>query len=282
MEGCSVTSTSEIIEDLTATGALAPIPTSVVAPFETPEMVAVITTSEAYPALQLDVIAALAQVRALPSYPALRDEMTKALDEAKALQVTDADTYTRAGALVGNLGALADRAKDWWKPATEIAFKLHRWLTARRGGDVTPLEQERDRLTTDAGDWKKEQDRLQVERDAAVTAEAKRQADEIAQAQALTYEAQGMPELAAAIIEEAAAAPAPIVSTASHVPTGVGFSHGKDFVIRVINIGLVPRDYLMVNEAAVLKVVKAMKGKIRIPGIAIEEKDATKGRRRAS
>jgi hypothetical protein len=279
-----VTSTGEILEDIKATdAAIATITaTPVVAPFTVPEFVAVVTTSEKYPELQAEVITALGLVRALPSYPALRQEMTTALDSAKALQVTDADTYTRAGALVATLGALSLRAEAWWKPATDIAYKLHRWLTARRGADVTPLEAERDRILKDAGVWKAEQDRLQAIKDAEAAAAAKREADALAEAQALALVEQGMPELAEAVIEEAAAAPAPFVSGPSLVPTGVGFSHGKDFTIRVINIALVPRDYLIVDEAAVLKVVKAMKGKIKIPGIAIEQKDATKGRRRAS
>lgn len=275
-------STGEILEDM-KDGALATITaTPVVAPFTVPEFVAVVTTSERYPELQAEVITALGQVRALPSYPALRREMDTALEQAKALQVTDADTYTRAGALVATLGALADRAEAWWEPATGIAYKLHRWLTARRGADKTPLEQERKRILDAAGAWKSEQDRLQVERDAAAAAEAKRQADELAQAQALQLEAQGMPELAAAVIEEAAAAPAPIVSAPSLVPSGVGFSHGTDYEIKVINPALVPREYMVPDEKKILRVVKAMQGVIKIPGVLITRKPSTGGRRRAS
>lgn len=275
-------STGEIIEDLTNTGALAPLSTSVVAPFQVPEMVAVITTSEAYPALQAEVITALTQVRALPSYPALRQEMTTALETAKALKVTDADTYARAGALAGTLGALSLRAEAWWKPATDIAYKLHRWLTARRGVDVAPLEQERKRLLDEAGAWNKEQLRLEAERNAAAAAEAKRQADELAQAQALQLEAEGMPELAAAVIEEAAAAPAPLLQLASLVPKGVGMTHGQDWKIEIINAALVPREYCMPDENWILTVVRRMKGLIKIAGVKITPKDTNKGRRRAS
>lgn len=279
-----MTSTGQILEDIKASdAAIATITaTPVVAPFTVPEVVAVITTSEAYPTLQLEVITALSQVRALPSYPALREAMTTALEEAKALKVTDADTYTRAGALVGTLGALSLRAEAWWKPATDIAYKLHRWLTARRSADVAPLEAERDRILKDAGVWKAEQDRLQAERDAAASLAQKQIDDEVAQAQALTFEAQGMPEVAAALIEEAAAAPAPIVSTPSFVPTGVGLSHGKDWTVDVIKADLVPRNYCSPDTDVILKVVRAMKGKIHIPGVKITEIDTTKGRRRAS
>jgi hypothetical protein len=256
--------------------------TPVVAPFTVPEFVAVVTTSEKYADLQAEVVTALGQVRALPSYPALRSEMTTALESAKALMVTDADSYTRAGALVGTLGALADRAKDWWGPACAIAFTLHRWLTTRRAADVDPLERERKRILADAGTWKAEQDRLQAEQDARAAAAQKELDDELALMQALTLQNQGQPELASAVLEEAAAAPAPPVSTPSLVPTGVGFTHGEDYEIKVLKPDLVPREYLVPDEKKILRVVKAMKGVIRIPGVQITKKPATGGRRRAS
>lgn len=276
-------STSEIIEDLTNAGALATITaTPVVAPFTVPEVVAVISTSETYPTLQADVVDTLAKVRALPSYIDLTRDRAMVLADAKALTVTDAATYTRADELAVKLAEIEDRCNAWWEPLTSFGFRFHRWLTARRSVDATEPNTERARLLKEAGAWRAEQLRLEAERAAAVALEEKRKADAVAAEQAAAAEAQGMPELAEAIVAEAIATPAPVVQLASAVPTGGSMSHGKDFEITVVNPALVPREYMVPDEKRILKVVKAMDGKIKIPGVVIKPKDTTKGRRRAS
>lgn len=278
-----MTSTGQILEDIKASdAAIATITaTPVVAPFTVPEVVAVITTSEAYPTLQADVVATLALVRALPSYADLERERVAALADAKAVKVTDAASYTRADELATKLAEVEDRINDWWEPLTSFGFRFHRWLTARRGEGSTDAKTERARLLSEAGAWSKEQARLQAIRDAEAAAAQKKADDDVALAQAGAYEAQGMPEEAAAILEAAAAAPAPIVATPSFVPKG-GLSHGTDWKIDVINADLVPRNYCSPDTDVILKVVRAMKGKIHIPGVKITEIDTTKGRRRAS
>lgn len=256
-------------------------PASLVAPFEAPEVVAVITASETYPDLQADVIATLAKVRALPSYVDLQREGDAAIADAKALTITDAASYSRADELAATLGALEDRENEWWEPLTSFGFRFHRWLTARRSVKATERKTERARLLAEAGTWHAEQERIKAEREAALAIEEKRKADAIATEQAAAYEAQGMPELAAAIVEEAIAAPAPALSLPSMVPRG-GFTHGKDWDIEVINPSLVPRDYCKPDPDWILTVVRRMKGNIKIAGVKITPKDTTKGSRKPS
>jgi hypothetical protein len=253
---------------------------SLVAPFEAPEVVAVITTSEKYPDLQADVAATLAQVRALPSYAELVRERETVIADAKAVTVTDAATYTRADELATKLASIEDRLTDWWEPLTSFGFRFHRWLTARRGVDATEPKGERDRLLREAGVWNAEQERLKAEREAAQALLDKKAADALATSQAAVYEAQGMPELAAAIIEEAIATPAAALTLPSTVPSGVGMTHGKDWSVEIINASLVPRHYWAPDEGLILTVVKRMKGNIRIPGVKITPKNTTKGRRK--
>lgn len=254
---------------------------ALVLPFQAPHIAQVITSSETWPALKSDILAALDQVRALPTYAPLKREMSAALEDAQALSVTDRATYDRADVVVPQLGALADRAKTWWEPVTSLAFKLHRWLTARRAVDVDPLEAQRARLLREAGAWDREQQRLQRERDAQAALEAKKKADAEALHQAELLTAQGLPELAEAVVEQAIATPAPAVSTWS-APKAKNLSHGEDWEIDIINEALVPREYMAADKARILKVVRALKGAIKIPGVRITETTATRGKRRSA
>lgn len=249
-------------------------------PFQSPTIVRVLTGSETYPALHTDIVATLKQVRELPAYAPLKQEMRTALVKAGGLTVTDQMTYDQADALVPVLGELADRGKAWWEPVTSFAFRVHRWLTARRAADVDPLEKERKRIADEAWVWHAAEER-RVQQLAAETARAEKQRqDAEAAEQAALLEQQGHPELAAAIVAQAIATPAPAVVLP--VAKAKNLSHDPDWDITIVNAALLPREYLMPNEPAILKVVRALKGNIRIPGVQITETRATRGRRRSA
>jgi DNA repair exonuclease SbcCD ATPase subunit len=65
---------------------------------------------------------------------------------------------------------------------------------------------------------------------------------------------------------EAAMAPAPIVPEA---PKTAGLAMRDNWCFEVVDPAAVPREYLIINEVAIGKIVRALRGKIEIPGIRV-------------
>lgn len=186
------------------------------------------------------------------------------------------------------IGEAIKRVESFFEPFKKMAHELHKALCTRENGILGPLK------TLDG--VKAEQMRqFKIAQDRIREAEERRQADlrrqeEQARAahEAAALETSGEHELAAAVLEEAIAAPAPFVSVPD-VTKGVAsftrrwhwkFAGGpkldpKDLlkktppVIVARSMGLIPREYLCVDVVKVNAYVTAMKGTAKIPGIDI-------------
>ncbi len=210
--------------------------------------------------------------------PQLREEVTVRLADVKALKVSDADTYALAGQHYIALGALETKITTWWEPLTSAAHKLHKALTTRRGEMVKPITAERERLASEMSAWKSEQDRLQRERELAAALEEKKRQDAIAAEQAALLEVQGHSALAESVIQQAIEAPAPTVSLGRAVPKVAGLSYRTVYEHEVVNLALVPREWLCLDDAKVKKYHEAMGKAARIPGVAFTTRDVPVGR----
>jgi len=186
------------------------------------------------------------------------------------------------------IGDAIKRVEEFFAPFKKMAYDLHRALCGRESSILGPLQ------TLDV--VKREQmRRFKAEQDRIREAEERRQADEQRQreqaraaAEAAALETSGDHELAAAVIEEAIAAPAPVVALPD-VTKGLAsftrrwhwkFSGGpkldpKDLVkktpplIVARSMALIPREYLCVDVVKVNAYVTAMKGTAKIPGLDI-------------
>ena len=91
--------------------------------------------------------------------------------------------------------------------------------------------------------------------------------------------AQRYAELAEQILEEPVAAP--VVHVPPAAPKLAAVSARKVWKYRVVNEALIPRQYLTVDHAAIGRVVSALGGRAKIPGIEVYEETviAAGGRR---
>lgn len=88
--------------------------------------------------------------------------------------------------------------------------------------------------------------------------------------------ADGKESKAEALIERAAAVQAPIVATGR--PMVAGISIPKVWTFEITDESLIPREYLLVDEVRIRKVVTALKGDTKIPGVrAFEQKRIAAG-----
>jgi hypothetical protein len=73
---------------------------------------------------------------------------------------------------------------------------------------------------------------------------------------------------------------APVIVVAKETPRVAGISYRETWKHRVTDVNKVPREYLMVDEQKLRRVVAAMKGQIKIAGVEVyAEKTAAAGSR---
>jgi hypothetical protein len=189
---------------------------------------------------------------------------------AKDVAIVDATTFERAGELRVSLSALLKRVKAYWDPVVKKAYDLHKDLTTKRKRHLDAVQAEIDRLDRGLGAFRDAEELAKRERDRQASFDAQEQEVDRLTGEAALLQAQGQPELAAAVLEQARTVPAPAVSLPSELPKvdGLSFTEGK-WRYRVFNEALVPRRYLSVDPKKVDVEVAQMKGATKIPGIEV-------------
>lgn len=201
---------------------------------------------------------------------AITTEATTTLEQVRALTVTDHESYTVAGERVTGLRALSKSIEAFFDPHVRRAHEAWKGLTAARKALIDPIETQVLRLGREMAHYAGEQERLaRVARDEA-HARAMEQELAAALAEAAGMEAVGLPDEAMAVVDGLlVGVPAAIAPSAPAVPKVDGVSYRDEWRHEVINAKLVPREYLMVNDQAIAKVVAATQGAAEIPGVRV-------------
>lgn len=193
------------------------------------------------------------------------------VDTARALQVVDLQSYTRAAILVTGLRALSKRITAFFEDDVKRAHELHRSLTRKRSEAVDPVDKECARLARDMSSWKTEADRKAREVAARLAREEQERQRALALEEAAALEAQGEQALAESVVEQAIAMPAPVIPIAPTAPKVEGVSYRGLWRHQIVDAALVPREYLVIDEQKIAAVVKATKGTLSIPGVRVYE-----------
>jgi hypothetical protein len=223
---------------------------------------------------------------------AIEKRATDAHAEAAAIIIRDQDTLTLANTKTLMLKALIKEIDDTFKPiydAQKTTAKLTKdtWDSFR-----VPLDMDYCRIKTSIGAFLTEQDRLKKEAEhrawqaeqekVRAEAEARRVAEE-ALKKAAALEAKGQNEKAEQVLNKAAAQETKIaekieaatVAAAAPIPLRVqtsGISTRPDWDVKLRDINLVPREYMMWDEVKSRKAMRDSKGTIEIPGVDKIEK----------
>jgi len=218
---------------------------------------------------------------------ALEKRVADAHAEAITIIIHDQTSLTRANEKSLGLKALIKFIDDTFKPLydadrAKAALTKETWDRFR-----VPPDTDYRRIKADIGNFLAEQDRLKREAEhrawlaeqekIKAEAEARRVAEEALRKAALA-EAKGQSDKAEQILNKAAALETKIsetikinsVAAAAPIPARVqtvGISTREDWDIELIDINLVPREYMMFDEVKARKVVRASKGAVQIPGI---------------
>jgi hypothetical protein len=155
------------------------------------------------------------------------------------------------------------KAYSTWQAICEFEGKFVKRLDAvRERGEKIALAWKRE----DEERTRAEQRRLQ-----AIADEQARKEREKLEARAEKAEEKGKEEKAEALREQAAEIVAPVVQVAPSTPKVAGTSVRKIWKARVIDVTLVPRQFLMVNEKALDAYAKATNGTQQVLGVQFYE-----------
>lgn len=196
-------------------------------------------------------------------------------DEGAA--VTDAMEYARVGERLKDVAQLRKTIEAFFDLPVSWAYRLHSLLCARRAEVLAPLTTYEstakvNRLALERADAARRQEEEQRLRELARQQEQERLARE-----ASFLEETGEPELAAQVLEQAVATPAPVIVVASTLPQTKGVSSRENWkwrpaggdtrAARARAVNMVPRQFLDLNDRALTAHAKAHGNTIKVPGI---------------
>jgi hypothetical protein len=200
------------------------------------------------------------------------------------MAISSPEDYRKAKESLPLLKRAEDRVVLFFRDIKDAAFQAHRRITAKEMESLGPIKQARQRMSTLIYGWEREQDRIRREAEQRAADEERKRREDAALAEAAAI-ASSSPEVAEQILMQEIAAPAPVVilpSTKVDV-SGVTMRENWTFVYnggspgqkwkdltdeqRKRVIALIPREYLMPDESAIGRVVKAMKSGTKIPGL---------------
>lgn len=188
------------------------------------------------------------------------------VDQAKAVKIIDAESYTSAGVLWKSIGDMIKEVRDTFDPICEAAHKAHKAATAKRALYLDPLESAYKKVKQLMSDYDLEQDRIRRAAEERLREIARREEEERRLQEAIILESEGQTAIAEAVMEAPVyVAPVVIPKTTPKMAGGPVFREVWDF--EIIDEKAIPREYMVPDLVKIRKVVTALKNQSNIAGV---------------
>lgn len=191
--------------------------------------------------------------------------------------VKTAEDYENAGAFGRELKRLAEQVKEYWKIPKDLAHKAHADICSKEKAMLAPIQSAEKVLKDKMSAFNVEQERIRREAEEAAR-KAAREAAERKLEEAIALSNSGNNDEAEIALEESAMMEdaSSTIILAADKPQAKGVSAKKDWVIKSIDPAKVPVELAgivirPVDEKAVMRLIRASKGQIKIDGIEFEE-----------
>lgn len=213
----------------------------------------------------------------------LGQEISVMYDEVKEVKVTNDAEYKKAGEFLKQIKAMSKRITDYWEPIRLSTKRAYDDVLEKKKEMLSPVDKAEKWLKGEMGRYTIEQQRLEAERRRKeeelrrrlIQEELDRKLAEAAQAEAYGNTEEAETAMAEAEVIDQMTLVQPAV-TPVEKPKADGVSVQKTWRIKSIDDSKVPISVAgvvirPVDNSAILRLVKASKGKIEIPGVEIEE-----------
>lgn len=208
----------------------------------------------------------------------LGNEVTAIEVFAEQFEVSTDNQYKDAGAFGRMLKAKMAEVTEFFAPMKKTAYEAHKQICDREKKILAPLKSAEEAIKKAMGEYalKKEEERKKAEEEARELAK-KESLKKVAES--LAYEKAGDDKSAAIAMLDAQMADEASKSIVidGEVPTAEGVSASHDWEIESVNEAEVPVSLSgitlrPVDTSAVMRLIRASKGTIRIPGIKYSKK----------
>lgn len=195
------------------------------------------------------------------------------VEKAASHVVVDQESYDIATNTLKGLKAMMKEIEATFDPIAKKAHDAWKEVLAQKKRHIEPLETADKILRRKASDWFAEQERARREAERRALEEARRKAEEEQIARAQLLQDSGATELAESVISQPVKVGPVKVNAPAPDKNGVGFREVWTF--EIVDASLIPREFLIPDEAAIRKHAQTMKGKANIPGVRVfARKDA--------
>lgn len=228
-----------------------------------------------------EVVAVVPTMKGEPPVLAEEEELGREVStielEAEGIVIENDADYEAAGEFGKLLKTKAGEVTDFFKPLKDAAYRAHKAVCDREKEMLTPLRNAESVVKKTMGDYFQEQERKRREAEAAaqraLEMETQRQIDEAARLESEGRDEEAAAALAGAEVLENAGRMAVVSGGA---PKAKGVSVGKEWEVVSVNDKEVPLAIngavlRPVDMAAVMRLIRASKGAITIPGITYRE-----------
>ena len=183
--------------------------------------------------------------------------------------VSDRASLTQAVLDRQQIGETIGGVEAFFAPLEKAAYKLHKMLCERENEVLAPLVTLDRAIKAGISTFKAARSAPPAARARGSRQRRRREDEARAADEAAALEAAGDHALAAAVVDEAIAAPAPVVVLPDTTKGVDGLHFTRRWLWRRSNEALVPREFLTLDEKKIGAYVRAMKGSGAIPGIEI-------------
>ena len=222
------------------------------------------------------VVAVVSQAESMDERQ-LSQQVTDIEFQAESFVIQSEADYTAAGEFGRLLKQKAAEVTGFFKPMKDSAYQAHKAVCDREKAMLEPLRNAEKTIKKTMGEYVMEQERIRREAEEAARRAAEEERERKLK-EAMALEAAGDKEGAEAALEEGMvmdeAANYSVAAPAK--PKASGVSTSKDWEITGIDPKKVPTEFSgmelrPVDRAAVMRLIRASKGSIEIPGIAYRE-----------
>lgn len=201
----------------------------------------------------------------------IKSEVAPVVDQAASMVVNSAESYGTASDFLKRVKQAQVRVTAFFAPMKQKAYEAHKAITAQESETLKPLQQAESTVKRIMSEYYQEQERKRI----AEQQKAQVAADEAARKERERLEREAAklktPELRERRLEQAAQVIAPMIQVATAVPVIAGQSVVKRWKAVVVNVDLVPREYMVVNDTALQALARATKGAVKVAGVQFVE-----------
>jgi len=197
----------------------------------------------------------------------LEESASVLIAEAKAIVVTDDDSYVAASEFLKGCKALEKNILDWINPLVKKSHAAWKEAKDRENQMTGPVKNAYLYVSREMGRYVSECEEERRREEAAIRAAELEEAQEQRLKYAMHLEESGFANAAEAVLE----APLQIETqkVESWAPKVSDTAARVTWTYRVVDAALIPREYLIPDEKKIGGVVRAMKEATNIPGVEV-------------